>query len=285
MIRAACYITGGYSECGDMTAFISKMNPDLKLDQRCPIRPKYSKNRQKRTDSLREFQGMTGSNLISYVCKDIRDHFYNINANYNYDIIIIEDDLDFRFHEFSNEEIEKYYKQRQKDIENELSNLRVPASPQIYFLFASPELETWFLSDWDHSFKKYYSAKIKGELGAFFSNRLQSYLNNHVLGLFRDRPEEYFVFSGDYDQKGKAKSKKLSEEIQAAFDDVILSICNDSTVQDSFKSFFLECRTGRIHYSKKVHGAEMLSEIIPEIVASKCLRFFAPTYEKIRQLK
>jgi hypothetical protein len=102
-----CFITGGWTEAGAMTVFLKKINCNFEYVQCFP-------KKDKRKDGLDgRLNGCTGKDLINEVYrrielyKDKYRHFY---------AIIIEDDLDCRFYNKSDIEIDDYKKHIQQMI-------------------------------------------------------------------------------------------------------------------------------------------------------------------------
>lgn len=87
--KIACYITGGWTECGYMTHFLEKINSSYDYRQRFP-----QKNKGKKGRKLFKVNGETGSELMSYVYEDVRKYKEELNQ---YVAILIEDDMDDRF--------------------------------------------------------------------------------------------------------------------------------------------------------------------------------------------
>ena len=84
--QIACYITGGWTECGYMTHFLEKINSRLDYRQRFP-----QKNIGKKGKSRTHFKvdGKTGSALIKWIYDDIRNHKEDFQK---YSGILIEED-------------------------------------------------------------------------------------------------------------------------------------------------------------------------------------------------
>ena len=276
MVRAACYITGGDSECGDMVAFFRRINRGIEYFQRCPNKPKYRKRSERiyapaGNAVQQNLRGLTGSDLISYAVEDIRTHYAEQSRPYDFDMIVIEDDADFRF---GNDNPQSKLRQYEATIRSAL--VQVPNTNSyipIHFIFASPELEIWFLADWEHSFQECYCKKFGYETGRFYTTRLYSYIRQNLLHGFR-AIESWHRLNPD------KSNKKLSEEIEACIQQVAVDICNDTTTKEKFRMALQASR--QLRYSKKVDGATMLSRIDPSIVAQHCRRFFAPAYECLK---
>jgi hypothetical protein len=105
--------------------------------------------------------------------------------------------LDCRFHEKSPKQIDEYKKQIQQTIWDKLGK----AIPVI-FLFASPEIETWFICDWNNSLVYVYKDR-------FFCHHLKNYLNEKIINEYWQKGIENFgVIDGKY--------TKLSDALQYA---------------------------------------------------------------------
>ena len=145
--KVACYITGGWTECGYMTHFLEKINSTYDYRQRFP-----QKNIGKKGKLKSEFKidGKTGTDLIRYVYDDVSKHSSELK---DYAAILIEDDMDDRFFLPSKvmrdyELIEKKKLEIQEKIRKKMDNSDI----KVFFLYALPEIEAWFIADWNHTF-------------------------------------------------------------------------------------------------------------------------------------
>lgn len=158
---------------------------------------------------------MTGVALLRYVYTYLTEHPEEIAE---FDAVLIEDDLDGRFYEETipgektsivskrTAGFEKYHDEIKKNVCERLG--KDDSFPVLRF-FAAPEIEAWFLADWEDTFGLLYGPKGLSILTAgecdFFSTRFWSHIKNEVLMGYTDRIEEYGYFSGGY--------KKLSDEM------------------------------------------------------------------------
>lgn len=79
-----------------------------------------------------------------------------------------------------------------------------------YYLLESPEVEAWFLADWEHSFgKERVYRKLPG-----FLHQMRKHLKEDLLGLSEWDEVEWFGGS----RKGDACTRKISSVIQRAFE-------------------------------------------------------------------
>lgn len=258
--RIACFFTGGYTELNAMKSFMKKINADADFIQLCPVALKKSREAIRNRKSIGGSQsGLTGASLINYVLEEVGEKYF---VREMYDAILIEDDKDERFlNDGSDIDLGKWYAY-QKDVRQQLA-LRGVTIPVIMFL-AAPEVEAWFLSDWENSFGWVYkySGKLDSEQNNYFSHRFREYVNKDILTeRYADRIEAYGLFEKKY--------KKLSEEIQTAL----------STI-DFLKNF----GPTSIRYSKKTEGQAMLENIDPETVLRHCSVFFKEGYLALQNI-
>lgn len=255
--RVACFFTGGYSELNAMKSFLKKANDKIDLIQLCPTGERRSKSQimGRHTDNIQKnHSGLTGTALTDFVLDFIKKRRF---LDEEYDAILIEDDKDARFlspnsegtASINHEEWNEYKKSVMDAIR--ATGIDIP----IIIILAAPEVEAWFLSDWDNSFGKVYADIFTREQNEYFAVMFRKYINKHVLTTeYKDSIECYGFFDGGY--------KKLSEEIQKAL------VNND---------FLEDYKPGEPHvnpsYSKRVQGETMLEAIDPNQVVQHCTVF------------
>ncbi len=266
MKKVACFITSGFTECGAMTAFLHKINPNCQYVQCFPNKPKYKRG------LAPEYNGFTGESLLSEMYRRLK---ISKERGENFDVILIEDDLDGRFNKYSDQEILEY----QQNVYHKVKEIGFSAP--IIFLFASPEIEAWFLSDWDHTFKEVYksipSHPLKKNDNEYFCNRLKKYIDAEILQEHKNYIEQY-----GYDESGKYT--KLSDEIQKAVSIGVKEIIkSDTTVNDKLKELIIENR--ELFYSKQLHGDTMLRNASPNTIASKCTIYFLKAHNQLKEIK
>lgn len=181
--------------------------------------------------------GTTGEDLLSEIRKFL-------SYGFDYDYLLIVDDEDCRFHGKSMEEVLQW----QERLKNDLRRIMQDDTKPVYILFASPEIESWFVADWENGLGGQYP-------------KIQHPLNRRVkeiLGDFYQNPEgfgEGFT--------GKSCLVKLSEQLVEA-----VRICG-------------------VHGEEMKKGDDtilMLRRIDPAKLAARCTRFFAPVYQELREL-
>ena len=265
--RIACFFTGGYTEVNAMKVYLSKVNGNVDYIQLCPVGTRKSRLSIKtRSTIAAEQSGLTGPSLIDFVLTQIKDEKYHFSDE-QYDAILIEDDKDNRFLsklQDGTADIDIAEWQTHKQNVTNSIHAFYPGIP-VLFIYAAPEIEAWFLADWNNSFAKVYKTEriLSTTLNETFSIRFHQHINNHIVTTrYKNALESYGYFGGTY--------RKLSEEIQKALGD------ND----------FLKDQPCHqpVHYSKRTHGELMLEEIDPEKVCQVCGTFFREGYLGLAQL-
>jgi len=268
--KIACFLTCGYTEAGAMQFFLKKINDKYDYKQYLPNKTIKKKGYDKRISS--DLSGLTGEALL--------DKIYNIIEKYKDDIskckaVLIEDDLDGKFYKHSEEQIEAYKNNIIKNVHEKLGK-EIP----VFILYASPEVESWFISDWENGFKYLYCQSgavtdLESEAKTYFSHQLKQYIDKNILGEYVDEIEEYGWFGDKY--------VKLSDEIIEAIQ------VDAKEYMDRMKNANLDYvnqirQSKDLYYSKKIHGDRMLRNIKPDIVAKKCRHYFESTYYQLRDM-
>lgn len=265
--RIACFFTGGYTEYLAMKSFLEKINTQLNYIRLCPVSARKSRAaiRGREIGNLRgDTNGLTGKALTDFVLSEVDKDYFKREA---YDGIVIEDDKDSRFLikiqggcALANQ---TEWKEHQKLMQNKLKAKGITV-PIIYFL-AAPEVEAWFVADFDNSFGTVYQNQLKAQNG-YFMTQFRKYLVQEILtDSYSEQIESYGYFDGKY--------RKLSEELQSAL---------------KLKTFLPKFKgappVADIEYKKTDNGSEMLRSIDPEKVAKKCQVFFKDSYYALQSL-
>lgn len=234
--RIACFLTCGYTEAGAMQAFLKKINDNYEYRQYLP-----NKTIKKKGDSKTispKISGLSGSALLEKVYTIIKNHTVEIAQCSG---ILIEDDLDGKFHDMATSNIESYINSIKENIYSIIGN-PIP----IFILYASPEIESWFIADWDNGFGYIYNSS----------------------GCVTDI-ENYGFFNQIY--------YKLSDQIIEAIQSDVKAYI--SALPNTNKLYSEQISSSRdLYYSKKLHGDRMLRNLDPSIIANKCRHFFFPVY-------
>lgn len=265
--RIACFLTCGYTEAGAMQFFLKKINDKYEYKQYLPNKTIKKKGDAKNISS--NISGLTGEALLEKI--------YSILEKYRDEIskckaILIEDDLDGKFHGYSSEQIENYTSQIINKVHEKLQK-DIP----VFILYASPEAESWFIADWENGFEYLYChsgvvADVEHGARLFFSHNLKQYIDRNILGEYSNNIEEYGWFGENY----LKLSDQIIDTIQMGIKDYINEMRN---VNPAYVRQIVESRD--LYYSKKLHGDRMLRCIKPNLVASKCRKYFGTTYNQM----
>lgn len=235
--------TAGYTESGSLPSFLKKVNSNVNWERCFPAyeKIKIMKGRHGSTP-VKQYRsqesGITGEALIEKM-KTIMTRY---KQDYQHlDWVVLIDDLDCA------------PSQAVSVLEQEVSQI-LDKSIQLLILYASPEVEAWFVADWDHSFGKRYPRAI--------ADQLRHGLSRHTPPVNRNSIE---IFGRPMKALGGCTTK-LSEVIQTVFSGEITS-------------------SVPYEYSKRYDGNEMLSNIEPEVVAEVCNVHFFPVYRKLREIE
>lgn len=267
--RVACFLTCGYTEAGAMQFFLKKINSNYEYKQYLPNRTKKKKGDPKNISS--SINGLTGDALLEKIYAIIEKHSKEISE---YDAILIEDDLDDRFYDWSEEKINMYNTNIKETICQKLGR-----SIPVFIVYAAPEIESWFIADWENGFKYLYCDTnqvddIEVNARSFFVHHLKQYIEKEILKEYKDDLEKYGVFDGKYiklsDELIKAiqfDSKEYIERLAGTNKEYVKQIVNSKS----------------LYYSKKLHGDLMLRNILPENVAKECTYYFRNIFHKLQE--
>lgn len=272
MVKAkiACYITGGWTECGYMTRFLEKINNQYTYLQRFPQKNIGKKNKS-RADL--KIDGKTGTNLIRWIYDDMRVHKKDFSK---YSAILIEDDLDDQFFLESKEkrdyeQIEERKREITKNIQKILENERMP----VFFLYALPEIEAWFLSDWDNTFGIEYK-RLLSDMNLYFSTTFRKFITRKILtDKFSGSEIENFGYID-------SQYEKLSDKLIWAYSEYSYMEADYKNNMEYNEKINNLIRNNEIMYSKKKEGINMLQRLEPDKVASGCPYYFAKAYMELK---
>lgn len=264
--RAACFFTSGYTEAGEMQGFLGRMNPNISFKQCLPNKPVKRKG-----EKTLIANGVSDKSLIDQVIL-ILQKYQEYTKEYDY--IIIEDDLDLRFKNKTNEEIEEYHKKQTDRIHKEADN-QLP----VIFLYASPEIEAWFIADWNRCFCNVYRDRtvipdIERNGIDLFLERLKKEIDSLYEG---QKSIELYGYD-------KEVYSKLSEELISFFDPEFIRVHLMKKGEDNPELYHQVCFSRKLYYSKKKHGSMMLRNADANEIANHCPFFFKEAYNKIRSL-
>lgn len=265
--RIACFLTCGYTEAGAMQFFLKKINSKYEYKQYLPNKTIKKKGDPKSINS--QISGLTGDALLEkvyHILEKNRDEIGKCKA------VLIEDDLDGKFHGYSDEQIKKCKNQIIQKVQEKLQK-DIP----VFILYASPEAESWFIADWINGFEYLYNESgvvtdVEHNARCFFLHHLKQYIENNVLKEYTDNIEEYGWFLGKYIKL----SDRIINVVQTEIKEYIQEMPNAN------KGYVNQIVVSRdLYYSKKLHGDRMMRNIRPDIVAAKCRKYFGSTYNAI----
>ena len=269
--RIACFLTCGYTEAGAMQAFLRKINDSFEYKQYLPNRTIKKKGDPKNISS--SISGLTGEALLEKI--------YNILEKHSKEIakcsaVLVEDDLDDRFFGWSDEQVNSY-NQNIIDTIREKVGCDIP----VFILYASPEIESWFVADWDNGFNYLYCESgfvtdVKIEARKFFVHHLKNFIDKEILGEYCDAIESYGVINGKY--------IKLSDQLIKAIQyDSKKYIQSMSGTNKEYVNQIVDSRC--LYYSKKLHGDAMLRNVLPQNIIKKCSNYFRNTYYELQKFE
>lgn len=211
---------GGESEVSGLIPILKRICSDHMYERKSPIRRKPGPRA-----SQEPGYGRTGQSLGQQI-EDLL--FKSLKSDKSCDLILIIDDLDCHDpnvrRELFDSSIGKVDKA--KDIEH-------------FVGFASPEIESWIIADWDHSIAT--DPDFRG-----CHNQMRHWLSTQKAVPF-DQPEMF----GSFDEEKDSCRDKLS----------------DAIIESS------EHCGAQSRYSKGIHTARFLRRISPEVVSGKCPLF------------
>lgn len=249
-----------------MQFFLKRVNDKFEYKQYLPNRTIKKKGDPKVIN--KEISGLTGEKLLEKIYTILENHKDEINQC---KAILIEDDLDGRFHEKSTEEVSKY----KSDIVQRVRDILDNQEMKVFLLFASPEAEAWFVADWEHGFKALYESDSINDLEyserKFFVHQLKQYIDREVLGEYANDIEQYGFKDGTY--------YKLSDQLITVISNDIKEYLLNNNDNAAYAKKISESR--HLYYSKKLHGDRMMKSIMPDVLEGKCKRFFKPVYHEL----
>ena len=268
--RIACFLTCGYTEAGAMQQFLKKVNGKFEYKQYLPNKTVKKKGYPKNIGN--DISGLSGEKLLKKVYEILGNHKDEINTC---KAVLIEDDLDGRFHNISEQDICKYKLEIIKRVRDILENQKM----KVFLLFASPEVEAWFVADWEHSFKMIYESNAIGDLKyserQYFTYQLKQYIDREILGEYAEDVEQYGFKEGIY--------YKLSDQIIVAIESGVKE--HILTNHDNYDYAKKISESKHLYYSKKLHGDRMLKSILPSVLKERCRQFFWPSYYELADFK
>lgn len=267
--KLACFFSGGYTEAaGYMQLFLGRINDEYDYIQCLP------NSTRKRKGDLRKLEddinGITGDNLLEKVYEKLeKSYIKNEITKGAFEGVLIEDDLDGRFEGKNWEEINDFEGKIRKKIEMILGK-KVP----VYFIYAAPEIESWFISDWENGFGYFFNNTLKLPKGFTESDRktfaihLKADIKKKLLKNGKIAIEEYAHSQGKY--------RKLSKDLE-----YLIEKRNGEEINNKERKEDFDFGKG-FYYSKRIHGPFILKYINPDKVKEKCDYYFLKSYLELK---
>ncbi|MFM6000488.1 MAG: hypothetical protein ACKPCI_26920 [Dolichospermum sp.] len=217
---------GGEAEVRGLIPFLEKNFPSCQFERKTPARLKPGPKPGKVTG-----YGKTGKSLIEQITQELPIALQCDPKKC--DLILVFDDLDCRD---VNSQREKFISAISKITEcNDI--------PQ-YIAFATPEIESWMIGDWDNTIAKHPDFRSRHE-------KMRWWLSTQKNISFDD-PESF----SKYDQDRDCCQDKLSQ-----------------LIVDSSISLELNFDMQSVRFSKGLHTPLLLLKIVPENLQKKCPLF------------
>ncbi|MEM7538592.1 MAG: DUF4276 family protein [Chloroflexota bacterium] len=225
---------GGQAEANGLIPFLQAQFPQHIFDRKTPVGLKRNRKKPRKLnrDNPEKYINRQRTSGIGATAQSLSEQIINrlpdaLKYETPCDLILVFDDLDCR------------------DIDTQTTLLSdainsVNGAVQISQIisFASPELESWIIADWDHVIGGY--AEFKRH-----TVEMKLWLTNEANVSF-DSPESF----SEYDPQKDSCRDKLSKVIQD---------CADIVAHE--------------YYSKDRHTSELITMLNPETVAQKCTHF------------
>lgn len=269
MKKLACFFAGGYTEAaGYMQLFLDKISDKYVYEQCIPNSTRIRRGTSKIIKD--SYSGLTGERLLDTVYEYLNKPYIKERFNNgDYAGVLLEDDLDGRFDSFDENDINNWETRIRSKIANILDK-KVP----VFFVYAAPEIESWFISDWNNGFGKFlvnssYFCKLDTNYRKKYAFDLKKDIDNKLLNNGKIPIEKYAFEHGEY--------RKLSEDLQ-----LLINERNNATMEKLRKVDNYYENVQGFCYSKKVHGPSILKNISPENVVERCNIYFGRSYLSLK---
>lgn len=243
MIRAGYFCSAGHTEAGGMQAFLERIDSSRVTWERCF--PAVSKPGPKlgRPAPRKDHEGLSGTGLVGAMLARLKmRRALAAPGPLDLDLVIFIDDADCRF-EGQSAALEAWIADRTADVRAASDRPDIP----FVALFASPEIEAWFIADWEQGFGREHARLATTDKP----------LRAQVEALLGGPLSSVEAYGGGFVNGGCAS--KLSEKMRS-----------------------LLVRLGS-EYVKSTDGTAMLRRVRAEKIAEVCVDFFRPEWQKLRR--
>jgi hypothetical protein len=241
VIRAGYFCSAGHTEAGGMQAFLERIDRTRVTWERCF--PAVTKPGPKlgRPAPRPDHEGLSGSGLVGAMLSRLKMRRDRAGtAPFDLDLILFIDDADCRF-EADRAGLATWIADRTAEVRAAANHEGIP----FIALFASPEIEAWFVADWDAGFGREHARLATGDRP----------LRAHVEDLLNGPLESVETYGGGFVNGGCAS--KLSDRLRTLLE-----------------------RLGA-GYTKSTDGTTMLRRVRPEKIAAACTTYFRPAWQQL----
>lgn len=266
----SCFLTGGYSEAGYMQQFLTKINPQYQYMQKLPNKTIKRSGMPKQISD--QYSGLTGDALINKICEllerdRIREEVLVSKA------ILIEDDTDNRFTGMDEDTL----KEQETSIKTKICRVLGKDMP-VLFLYACPEIESWFIADWENGFGGLLTGRIRRmnlspDTRQYCSIRIHQAIGHNILD--GEINPEKFADHVPYIKISDLIKKEIEQFSRAPRKD-------NPNISMEMETEITNSRD--VYYSKRSDGGLMLKQLNPDIVASVCDTYFRKNFLDLRNL-
>lgn len=211
---------GGETEVSGLIPFLQANYPFLSFERKTPARKKPGAKPNRLP--THQYSGSTGDALGDQIEEILPVAYLQGSC----DVIFVLDDLDCHNAD-----------ERRTTFRNIFQNIPVATDAYILIGFATPEIESWLIADWEHTFRSDYELRTGNMV-----LRYQLAQN----GVDFEHPEHFSHFDSDKD----ACAQKLSDLI----------------IAEVFEA-------SNVRYSKSDHSARLLKKVQAPLISPKCPEF------------
>lgn len=265
MVRGGYFCTAGYTEVGGIEAFLKKLAPHIAW-QRCfpAVHKPGPKLGRGFPEPQAQHAGVTGRRLFSDMLRILSAH--HSGSACQLDVVVLIDDADCRFAGAAEPLAEQlaWEASLTEQVRTATGNHKL----SFHALLAWPEVEAWFLADWDNSFGHRYDQYHQ------VAHPLRRHIETCILHPLGWNDVERFggrLLNGSCEQK-------LSTHLQNAFTTADPCRCHPPLQTK------LSEHPYPLHYSKRQDGPRLLARLDPAKVAHSTPHFRRP-YNQIQSTK
>lgn len=253
MVSGGYFSTAAHTETGGIHEFLHKLRPQVSWTRCFPAVSKSApKLNRPHPVPVAAQSGTTGQRLVDSMLRILRDHYRG--AACSFDFVVLIDDADCRFAGAADPGAA--FLEWEADLAAQVRAAADKPSLGFHALLAWPEVETWLLADFAHSFTPHYRP---------IAHPLRKHIETCILSPLTWEQIEQF---GGRLQNGTCEHK-LSAALQASFTATTACACSLAVTLSRLTDGM------PYRYSKQVDGPLLLKRTDPDRVALSAPRFRA----------